>query len=314
MSANGVLSFRHLLGLEGVSREEITLILDTARPMKQVIAREIKKVPPLRGRTVVTVFYEPSTRTRTSFELAAKYLSADTVSISAGSSSVTKGESLADTARTIQAMGADAVVLRHPMSGAAAHLSRFVNAAVVNAGDGMHEHPSQALLDMFTIREVKGSLDGLKVAIVGDILHSRVARSNIWGLTTMGASVFVSGPPTMLPPGLERMGATVCAGLDECLDGADVVMVLRLQTERQRQGLLPSLREYAALWGINRRRLSLARPDAILLHPGPMNHGVEITSDVADGPQSVIRDQVTNGVAVRMAVLYLLVLGEGAMA
>ncbi|MDI6906218.1 MAG: aspartate carbamoyltransferase catalytic subunit [Thermoanaerobacterales bacterium] len=308
------MSFRHLLGLEGVSREEITLILDTARPMKQVITREIKKVPPLRGRTVATVFYEPSTRTRASFELAAKYLSADTVSISAGSSSVTKGESLADTARTIQAMGADAVVLRHPMSGAASYLSRFVKAAVINAGDGMHEHPSQALLDMFTIREAKGSLDGLRVAVVGDILHSRVARSNIWGLTTMGASVFVSGPPTMLPPGLERMGATVCVDLDECLDGADVVMVLRLQTERQRQGLLPSLREYAALWGVNRDRLALAKPDALLLHPGPMNRGVEITSEVADGPQSVIREQVTNGVAVRMAVLYLLLLGEGAVA
>ncbi|MDI6709393.1 MAG: aspartate carbamoyltransferase catalytic subunit [Bacillota bacterium] len=314
MSADKSLSFRHLLGLEGVSREEITLILDTARPMKQVITREIKKVPPLRGRTVATVFYEPSTRTRASFELAAKYLSADTVSISAGSSSVTKGESLADTARTIQAMGADAVVLRHPMSGAASYLSRFVKAAVINAGDGMHEHPSQALLDMFTIREAKGSLDGLRVAVVGDILHSRVARSNIWGLTTMGASVFVSGPPTMLPPGLERMGATVCADLDECLDGADVVMVLRLQTERQRQGLLPSLREYAALWGVNRDRLALAKPDALLLHPGPMNRGVEITSEVADGPQSVIREQVTNGVAVRMAVLYLLLLGEGAVA
>lgn len=314
MSADKPLSFRHLLGLEGVSREEITLILDTARPMKQVITREIKKVPPLRGRTVATVFYEPSTRTRASFELAAKYLSADTVSISAGSSSVTKGESLADTARTIQAMGADAVVLRHPMSGAASYLSRFVKAAVINAGDGMHEHPSQALLDMFTIREAKGSLDGLRVAVVGDILHSRVARSNIWGLTTMGASVFVSGPPTMLPPGLERMGATVCVDLDECLDGADVVMVLRLQTERQRQGLLPSLREYAALWGVNRDRLALAKPDALLLHPGPMNRGVEITSEVADGPQSVIREQVTNGVAVRMAVLYLLLLGEGAVA
>lgn len=314
MSATKGLSFRHLLGLEGVSREEITLILDTARPMKEVITREIKKVPTLRGRTVVTVFYEPSTRTRTSFELAAKYLSADTVGISAGSSSVTKGESLADTARTVQAMGADAVVLRHPMSGAAAYLSRFLQSTVINAGDGMHEHPSQALLDMFTIRELKGRLDGLKVAIIGDILHSRVARSNIWGLTTMGASVFVSGPPTMLPCGLERMGATVCARLEECLDGADVVMVLRLQTERQRQGLLPSLREYAALWGVNRDRLALAKPDALLLHPGPLNRGVEITSEVADGPQSVITDQVTNGVAVRMALLYLLLLGEGAVA
>jgi len=313
LSAKGVLSSRHLLGLEGLTREEITLLLDTARPMRQIIEREIKKVPPLRGRTVVTVFYEPSTRTRTSFELAAKYLSADTVSISAASSSVVKGESLADTARTVRAMGADAIVLRHPMSGAAGHLSRFVDASVVNAGDGMHEHPSQALLDMFTIREIKGSLEGLKVAIVGDILHSRVARSNIWGLTTMGASVFVTGPPTMLPPGLERMGATVCSEIEECLDGADVVMVLRLQNERQRQGLLPSLREYASLWGINRRRLALARRDAVVLHPGPLNRGVEITSDVADGPQSVIVEQVVNGVAVRMAILYLLVLGEGAM-
>lgn len=310
----GSVTMRHLCGLQGMTRDAISMILNTARPMKQVISREIKKVPTLRGRTVITVFYEPSTRTRTSFELAAKYLSADTVSISAGSASVAKGESLIDTARTIQAAGADAVVLRHPMSGAASLLANTVDATVINAGDGMHEHPSQALLDMFTIREAKGDLQGLKVAIVGDILHSRVARSNIWGLTAMGARVFVSGPPSMLPAGLDKMGAVACDSVDECLEAADVVMALRLQTERQQQGLLPSIREYSALWGIDRRRLSLARPDAILLHPGPINRGVEITSEVADGPNSLVTSQVTNGVAVRMAILYLLLVGEGASA
>lgn len=299
-------SRKDLLGLRDVAAEEIAFVLDTAMAMKQIMKRQIKKVPTLRGRTVVTVFYEPSTRTRTSFELAAKYLSADTVGIAAAASSVVKGESLKDTARTVAAMGADVVVLRHPMAGAAGLLARTVRAAVINAGDGAHEHPTQALLDMYTVREKKGRLDGLKVAIVGDILHSRVARSDIWGFTRMGASVHVAGPATMLPPGLDRMGAAVASRVEEALEGADVVIALRIQLERQQEGLFPGLREYARLFGLNRERMARAAPDALLMHPGPMNRGVEISGELADGDQSLINEQVTNGVAVRMAILYLL--------
>lgn len=305
------LSRKDLLGLKQVEAKEIGLILDTAAPMKGIIKRQIKKVPTLRGRTVATIFYEPSTRTRTSFELAAKYLNADTVSIAAATSSIVKGESLGDTARTITAMGADVVVLRHPMAGAAELLARAVRATVINAGDGAHEHPTQALLDLFTVQEKKGRLKGIQVAVIGDILHSRVARSDIWGFTKMGAGVRVAGPATMLPPGLDRMGVTVCTRVEEALEGAEVVIALRIQTERQQEGLFPGLKEYARLFGINKERLALAAPDAVLMHPGPMNRGVEITGEAADSGQSSINEQVTNGVAVRMALLYLLT-GGGA--
>lgn len=299
-------SGKDFIGLRHVPAEEIAMILDTAKPMKEIMRRQIKKVPTLRGRTVVTVFYEASTRTRVSFELAAKYLSADTVSIAAGTSSVVKGEGLKDTARTIAAMGADVVVLRHPMAGAAELLARTIEVPLINAGDGAHEHPTQALLDLFTVKEKKGRLAGLKIAIIGDILHSRVARSDIWGFTKMGAEVRLAGPATLLPPGAEKMGARICAGIEEAIRGADVINVLRIQRERQQQGLFPGLREYSKLFGINEARLKLAAPDALVMHPGPMNRGVEITPEVADGVQSVINEQVTNGVAVRMALLYLL--------
>jgi len=306
------LSNKDVTGLRDMPAEEIKLILDTAGPMKEIIQREIKKVPILRGRTVVTVFYEASTRTRGSFELAAKYLSADTVGIAAATSSISKGESLKDTARSVAAMGGDLVVLRHPMAGAAELLGKTINAAVINAGDGAHEHPTQALLDLYTVREKKGRLEGLKIAIIGDILHSRVARSDIWGFTKMGAEVRLAGPATLMPPGIEKLGAVVCRTPEEALAGADVVIVLRIQLERQQEGLFPGLREYADLFGINRERLKLAARDALLMHPGPLNRGVEITADVADGLQSVINEQVTNGVAVRMALLYLLIGGGGA--
>ncbi len=302
---------KDMIGLHRSSAEEIDLILNTAEAMKGIISRQIKKVPTLRGRTMVTIFYEPSTRTRTSFELAAKYLSADTVGIAAATSSVSKGETLKDTARNIEAMGADVVVLRHPMAGAAALLANTLKASVINAGDGAHEHPSQALLDLYTAREKKGRLEGLKVAIVGDIMHSRVARSDIWGYTRMGATVRLAGPATLIPKDVEKMGATVCANVEQALAGADVVNVLRIQTERQQQGLFPSLREYSRMFCINQERLALAAPDALLMHPGPMNRGIEISPAVADGLQSVITEQVTNGVAVRMALLYLLI-GGGA--
>ncbi|MEW6065967.1 aspartate carbamoyltransferase [Desulforamulus profundi] len=301
---------KDLLGLRQLTPEEINLVLDTAVPMKEIIGRKIKKTPTLRGRSMVTLFYENSTRTRTSFDLAAKFLSADTVGLSASSSSVAKGESLRDTGLTLTAMGVDVVVLRHPASGAAEYLARCIPAAVINAGDGTHEHPTQALLDMFAIREKKGSFAGLKVAIVGDILHSRVARSNIWGLTKMGAEVRVVGPATLLPAEIEQMGARVYTELDAALEGVDVVNVLRIQLERQQQGLFPSIREYSRLFGINQRRLERTAPDALILHPGPMNRGVEIDPQVAYGSRSVITEQVTNGVAVRMALLYLLTGGE----
>lgn len=301
---------KDLLGLRHLTPEEINMVLDTTVPMKEIIGRKIKKTPTLRGRSMVTLFYENSTRTRSSFDLAGKFLSADTIGLSASSSSVSKGESLRDTGLTLCAMGVDVVVIRHPASGAAEYLASCIPAAVINAGDGTHEHPTQALLDMFTIREKKGCFAGLKVAIVGDIMHSRVARSNIWGLTKMGAEVRVIGPATLMPPELEQMGAKVYTELDAALEGVDVVNVLRIQLERQQQGLFPSLREYSRLFGLNQRRLELTAKDAIVMHPGPMNRGLEIDPHVAYGSRSVINEQVTNGVAVRMALLYLLTGGE----
>lgn len=296
---------KDLLGLEDLSREEILHILDTARGFREVLDRPIKKVPSLRGVTICNAFYEPSTRTRFSFELAAKRLSADTISFSSTGSSVSKGETLVDTVRNIEAMKVDMVVLRHSSSGAADFLSRRIDARVINAGDGFHEHPTQALLDLYTIRERFPDLEGLRVAIVGDIAHSRVARSNIWALSKVGARVTLVGPRTLLPAGIERTGVRVTSNLQEGLDGADVVMILRLQLERMESGFLPSLREYARSFGVDSEVLRRSgRP--IVMHPGPMNRGVEISSDVADGPDSVILTQVLNGVAVRMAVLFLI--------
>jgi aspartate carbamoyltransferase catalytic subunit len=300
------LSGRHLLGIADLTPGEIALVLDTAEAMKEIGGRAIKKVPTLRGRTVVNLFFEPSTRTRMSFEIAEKRLSADTLNFAASTSSVSKGETLADTARNLEAMAPDIIVVRHASSGAAHLLSRVCRARIVNAGDGMHEHPTQALLDAFTIRERKGRLDGLKVAIVGDLLHSRVLRSNLLLLTRMGAQVWACGPATLLPAGLDRFGARLTHAMDEALDGADVVMMLRVQHERMKGLFLPSVREYFNLYGLTEERLRRASRDVIVMHPGPMNRGVEIDSKVADGPWSVILDQVANGVAVRMAVLYLM--------
>ena len=297
---------RHLLGIEGLTADEITLILDTAVAMKEVGSRSIKKVPALRGRTVVNLFFEPSTRTRTSFEIAEKRLSADTLSIATATSSVTKGESLLDTVRNIEAMSPDMIVMRHASSGAPHLLARTCHSAIINAGDGMHEHPTQALLDAFTIREHKGRLAGLKVAIVGDLLHSRVLRSNLILLKSMGADLWVCGPATLFPAGLDQFGVHATTSVEEAVEGADVVMMLRIQNERMHGHFIPSVREYFALFGMTPARLRRAQPDVILMHPGPMNRGVEIDSEVADGPYSVILEQVANGVAVRMAVLYLL--------
>ncbi len=300
------LSQKDLLGIEPLLPEEIQLILDTAVSMKEIGTRPIKKVPTLRGRTVVNLFFEPSTRTRASFEIAEKRLSADSLNFGSSGSSMSKGESLFDTTRNLEAMSPDILVMRHGASGAPHFMARHSKASVVNAGDGMHEHPTQALLDAFTIRERKGKLEGLRVAIVGDLLHSRVCRSNLWLLGKLGAEVAVSGPPTLIPPGIERMGAKVARTLDQAVEGADVVMMLRVQLERMAANYFPSAREYFRLYGLTVERLARARPDVILMHPGPMNRGVEIDSAVADGPYSVILDQVANGVAVRMAVLYLL--------
>jgi len=297
---------RHLLGIAGLTADEITLILDTAVAMKEIGGRAIKKVPTLRGRTVVNLFFEPSTRTRTSFEIAEKRLSADTLSIATATSSVTKGETLVDTVRNLEAMSPDMIVLRHSSSGAPELLSRICRSSVINAGDGMHEHPTQALLDAFTIREHKGRLSGLKVAIVGDLLHSRVLRSNVQLLKTMGAEVWACGPATLIPAGIERLGARPTTSVDEAVEGADVVMLLRIQHERMHAHFIPSVREYFALFGMTPERLRRASSEVIVMHPGPMNRGVEIDSEVADGPYSVILEQVSNGVAVRMAVLYLL--------
>ncbi len=297
---------KDLLGIRDLSVEEITLILETAESFKEVSGRDIKKVPTLRGKTVVNLFFEPSTRTRTSFELAAKRLSADVINFAASASSVVKGETLLDTARNIEAMQADIIVLRHPAAGAPDILARSLRASVVNAGDGGHEHPTQALLDLFTLREKKREFRGLRLVIVGDIAHSRVARSNIFALTKLGAKVRVVGPPTMIPHDIERLGVTVHFDLDEALQGADVIMMLRLQLERQGIALFPSIREYARLYCLTPERVRLANPDALVMHPGPINRGVEIAPEVADSVSSTILEQVTNGVAVRMAVLYLL--------
>jgi len=303
-----VTALRHkdLLGIADLSPEEIGLVLDTAEAMKEVGTRPIKKVPALRGRTVVNLFFEPSTRTRTSFEIAEKRLSADTLNIAIGTSSVVKGETLADTALNLEAMSPDMIVLRHSSSGACHFLSRICRSAIINAGDGMHEHPTQALLDAFTIRERKKQLKGLKVTIIGDLLHSRVLRSNIQLLTKMGAEVWVCGPPTLIPTDIRRFGVQVSSKVDEAIVDADVIMLLRIQLERMEGAYVPSLREYFRVFGMTEERLRLARPDVMIMHPGPMNRGVEIASEVADGPYSVILDQVANGVAVRMAVLYLL--------
>ena len=304
--AAAALKSRHLLGVAGLDAGEITLILDTAVAMKEIGGRAIKKVPTLRGRTVVNLFFEPSTRTRTSFEIAEKRLSADTLSIATATSSVTKGESLLDTVRNLEAMAPDMIVMRHASSGAPHLLARTCRSAIINAGDGTHEHPTQALLDAFTIREHKGRLAGLKIAIVGDLLHSRVLRSNVLLLNTMGADVWACGPATLMPAGLERFGVRATTSVNEAIAGADVVMMLRIQHERMHGHFIPSVREYFTLFGLTPDRMRLAAPDAIVMHPGPMNRGVEIDSEVADGPFSVILAQVANGVAVRMAVLYLL--------
>jgi aspartate carbamoyltransferase catalytic subunit len=301
---------KDVLGLQDMSQSEIQLILDTADSMKEILARPVKKVPTLRGKTICTLFYEPSTRTRTSFEMAAKALSADVSSINTAVSAVVKGESFKDTLLTLQAMGIDLFIIRHQAGGAPHYAARTVKGHVINAGDGMHEHPSQGLLDMLTIRDVKGKLDGLIITIVGDIFHSRVARSNVWGLAKMGATIRLVGPKPLLPMDVEKLPVEVYTDIDAAIEGADVVNVLRVQLERMNSGFFPSVREYAKLFGINKERLRRAKPDVTLMHPGPMNRGVEITPDVADGEFAVITDQVTNGVAIRMALLYLL-LGGG---
>lgn len=304
----------HLIGLDGLTAGDITRVLDTAAGMKEIPARKIKKVPALRGKTVINLFFEPSTRTRTSFEIAAKRLSADAVNFASSSSSTSKGETLIDTAKNLESMAPDVVVIRHRYSGAPGMLAERLNCSVVNAGDGSHQHPTQGLLDLFTVREAKGRIGGLKVAIIGDITHSRVARSDIWGFTAMGAEVFVSGPPTMIPRGIDHMGAKVAGSFDEAIDNADVIIMLRIQLERKSGSLIPTLREYSRFFGLNSEKLKLARDDVIIMHPGPVNRGVEISSDIVDGAHSVILDQVENGVAVRMAVLYLLGGGSNEMA
>jgi aspartate carbamoyltransferase catalytic subunit len=301
-------SLRHkdLLGIEQLSAEEVNLILDTAETLKEVSARPLKKVPTLRGKTAINLFFEPSTRTRSSFELAEKRLSADILNFSASTSSVSKGETLLDTAYTLESMAPDIIVIRHESAGAPHLLSHVCHSSIINAGDGMHEHPTQALLDALTVRTVKGRLEGLKLAIIGDISHSRVARSDTMLFNKMGADVWVCGPPTLIPWDFHKLGARITGHMEEALDGADVVMMLRLQNERQNEAFIPSTREYYNLYGLRRERMRLAKKDAIVMHPGPMNRGVEIDSDVADAGYSVILNQVANGVAIRMAVLYLL--------
>ncbi|HVQ38427.1 MAG TPA: aspartate carbamoyltransferase catalytic subunit [Pyrinomonadaceae bacterium] len=304
---------KHLLGIRELEAGEITHLLDTAETFREISKRDIKKVPALRGRTVINLFFEPSTRTRTSFEIAAKRLSADAVNVSVSTSSVSKGETLLDTARNLEAMSPDCIVVRHSMAGAPQQLARMGHAPIVNAGDGSHEHPTQALLDALTIREYKGRIAGLKVAIIGDVLHSRVARSNIHLLTKLGATVSIAGPGTLVPAEfgeLVETGLRVEKGIEDAIDGADVVMVLRIQRERQDSAFFPSMREYAVHYGLRPQHLRRAAPDAIVMHPGPINRGIEIASEIADGSSSLILDQVTNGVAVRMAVLYLLAGGS----
>ena len=302
---------KHLLDIESLTAEEITTVLDTARGFKAVGERAIKKVPALRGKTVVNLFVEPSTRTRISFELAAQRLSADIVNFSAEASSFKKGETLKDTALNLQALNADFIIIRHSASGAPHFLSRVLDAHVINAGDGAHEHPTQALLDTFTIREKKGKIAGLNVTILGDILYSRVARSDIWALTKLGANVTLCGPSTLVPKTFEQMGCRVTHDMDEAIRNADVINLLRIQHERQRKTMFPSINEYVRLFGLNKERLSRAKPDVLIMHPGPINRGVEIDSDIADGERSVILQQVTNGLAVRMAVLFLINGGKG---
>lgn len=297
---------KDLLGLEELSKEEIELILDTAESFKEVSEREVKKVPALRGKTVVNLFFESSTRTKTSFELAAKRLSADVLSIAMQASSVSKGETFKDTAKNIEAMKIDLIIMRHAASGAPHMLAKSVAAGVINAGDGSHEHPTQGLLDMFTMKQKKGKIEGLQVSIVGDITHSRVARSNIWGLTKLGAHVTVCGPKTLIPVGIEKLGVKVTYDLREAIKDADAINILRIQNERQQKGLFPSIREYVNRFGINKDVLKGAKKGLIIMHPGPINRGVELTSEIADGLSSVILEQVTNGIAVRMAALYLI--------
>ena len=301
---------KHLIGLEDVTRDEIESILNTAEAFKSVFDRKVKKVPSLRGRTVINLFFENSTRTRTSFELAAKRLSADVINFSVSTSSVSKGETLIDTARTIEALESDMIVVRHSCSGVPLLLSQVLRSSIINAGDGMHEHPTQGLLDLLTIREKKKKIEGLKVVIVGDIAHSRVARSNIYGLTKMGAKVHLAAPPTLLPKDINKLDVTVHNDLKRAVKDADVVYMLRIQLERQKRSLFPTIREYSMLYGMDEGMLKYAKPDAIVMHPGPMNRGVEISSEVADSEKSVINDQVTNGIAARMAVLFLLAGGE----
>ena len=302
---------KHILGLDHLSAEDIAHILLTAESFKEISSRSIKKVPVLRGKTVVSLFFEPSTRTKLSFDIAAKRMSADTFSISASTSSATKGESLADTAKNIEAMMPDIIIIRHQSSGAPHYLAERIQTSVINAGDGTHEHPSQGLLDLMTVQEHKGKIKGLKIAIIGDISHSRVAHSDIIGFSKMGARVFICGPATLMPKKIEQLGAKVCNSLNEAVEDADVVMPLRIQKERQKDPLIPSFREYASFFGINRKVIEAASPQALIMHPGPVNRGVELDPDVADGPRSVILNQVTNGVAIRMALMYLVLGGKG---
>jgi len=298
---------KDLLGIKELSKEEILLILNTADSFKDISKREIKKVPTLRGKTVITLFYEPSTRTRTSFEIAAKRLSADTINISASTSSYVKGETLKDTAKNLESMKPDAIIIRHSMPGAPHMLSKIVDSSVINGGDGAHEHPTQALLDLYTMREKKGKIDGLKIAIIGDIAHSRVARSNIFALKHFNTEIICSGPPTMIPPYLDSLGVRVEYDINKAITNADVIMMLRIQKERGGISYIPSIKEYSTIYGLKKEHVKKAKKDVIIMHPGPMNRGVEITDEVADGPYSVILDQVENGVAVRMAILYLLI-------
>jgi len=296
---------KDILDMESLSVDEITLILDTAQQMKEISKRPVKKVPTLRGKTIVLFFYEPSTRTRTSFDIAAKRLSADSISISGSTSSIVKGETLVDTARNLEAMNPDVIVMRHSMAGASHMLAKIVRTSIINAGDGMHAHPTQSLLDLMTVREHKGRISGMRVAIIGDISHSRVARSNIIGFTKMGADVVLAGPPTMIPKGIETLGASVTYNVNDAVCNANIVMMLRIQKERQKGLLFSTEREYANVYGLTMERMKGAKKDVLIMHPGPVNRGVEIAPEVADGPYSIIIDQVTNGVAVRMALLYL---------
>jgi aspartate carbamoyltransferase catalytic subunit len=310
MTSEYLFAHKHILGINHLSAADIEHILQTAESFKEISSRSIKKVPVLRGKTVVSLFFEPSTRTKLSFDIAAKRMSADTFNISSSTSSTTKGETLADTAKNIEAMMPDIIILRHQSSGAPDYLAERIQTSVINAGDGTHEHPSQGLLDLMTVKEHKGKIKGLKVAIIGDISHSRVAHSDIIGFSKMGAKVFICGPATLIPKNVTQLGAKVCSTLAEAVDNADVVMPLRIQKERQKDPLIPSFREYATFFGINRRVLEAAKPDALVMHPGPINRGIELASDVADGPHSVILNQVTNGVAVRMALMYLVLGGN----